>query len=68
LTFSRNLVRTTRASELESIDKSTKASEFVGKRGEDFQFEHLSQDVEFLECSAVKGEIDGLTKWIENYC
>jgi signal recognition particle receptor subunit beta len=67
LTKELNLVRTTRASELASTDNSSKSSDYLGKRGEDFQFEHLPQNVEFLECSALKGDVEELTVWIEKY-
>lgn len=62
----------TRSAALSAQDGSTGgASVYLGKKGKDFDFSHLSMRVEFLECSGrgSKGEegeadIENLEKWL----
>lgn len=63
--FFRNLVRTTRNSQLQSVDNSTQDIVFLGKKGKDFEFSQLSQNVDVVECSAQKREFEDLSSWIE---
>uniref|UniRef100_A0A6B2EGR0 Signal recognition particle receptor subunit beta n=1 Tax=Phlebotomus kandelakii TaxID=1109342 RepID=A0A6B2EGR0_9DIPT len=60
-----NVVRSTRKSQLESVDSSSKSSAFLGKQGKDFEFIHISQYVDVLECSLKNGDIAGLTDWLD---
>lgn len=38
---------------------------FLGKKGKDFEFSQLSQNVDVVECSAQKREFEDLSSWIE---
>lgn len=60
-----NLIRTTRASQLQSVDNSEKKEIFLGKEGKDFEFSHLTQNVQILESSALKKELNHLSDWID---
>jgi len=49
-----NTLRVTRSAMLESTDSSSKSSAFIGKKGKDFEFQHLQPlSVDFAECTAV---------------
>ncbi|XP_055689620.1 signal recognition particle receptor subunit beta [Lutzomyia longipalpis] len=60
-----NLVRSTRKNQLESVDSSGKSNVFLGKQGKDFEFIHISQYVDVLECSVKNNDIDSLTDWLD---
>lgn len=53
-----NTLRVTRSAQLSSIDSSASDSNlFIGKKGKDFEFQHLQPlRVEFAECAAVSQE------------
>ncbi|XP_063698792.1 signal recognition particle receptor subunit beta [Culicoides brevitarsis] len=55
-----NLIRVTRTSQLQSVDNSNSGQVFLGKEGKDFGFSQLSQQVEFVECSAKDGNLKEL--------
>ncbi|KAI5644243.1 signal recognition particle receptor beta subunit domain-containing protein [Phthorimaea operculella] len=68
-----NLVRLTKSSQLQSVDPSqSNEAAYLGKRGKDFEFSHLSCKVEFAESSANTGDDDQPTdtkaveEWISN--
>ncbi|XP_063974627.1 signal recognition particle receptor subunit beta [Diachasmimorpha longicaudata] len=46
-----NLVRVTKSSQLEATDASSRNT-FLGKRGKDFEFDDVSERIEFGECSS----------------
>lgn len=60
-----NLIRTTRTNQLQSVDDSDSNNVFLGKHGKDFEFSHLAQNVQILECSAQKQELSQLSDWID---
>lgn len=61
-----NVIRSTRASKLESVDSSRDSTNsFLGKQGKDFEFAHLPQNVQILESSAKKNELNHLRDWID---
>lgn len=60
-----NVVRSTRKNQLESVDSSSKANSFLGKHGKDFEFIHISQYVDVLECSVKNKDIASLTDWLD---
>ncbi|XP_059613281.1 signal recognition particle receptor subunit beta [Phlebotomus argentipes] len=60
-----NLVRSTRKNQLESVDSSAKSNVFLGKQGKDFEFIHISQYVDVLECSVKNQDIGSLTDWLD---
>ena len=66
-----NTLRVTRAAALEGQDGGSSSAVYVGKKGKDFDFSHVSPvSVEFGECSA-RGKTDGeaeisvVQKWLE---
>jgi len=60
-----NLVRTTRQSQLQSVDNSASDQVFIGKQGKEFEFTQLTQNVKVAECSAQKCELDDVTAWVQ---
>lgn len=60
-----NLVRQTRMNRLQSVDNSSGDEVFLGKTGKDFVFNHLSQDIQFVECSAKSRDLSGIVNWIK---
>ncbi|GAB0086144.1 Signal recognition particle receptor subunit beta [Sergentomyia squamirostris] len=60
-----NLVRSTRKNQLESVDSTAKSNVFLGKQGKDFEFIHISQYVDVLECSVKNEDIASLTDWLD---
>lgn len=62
----RNLIRKTRASQLESIDKSSTNLIFLGKTDKNFEFSQLKQKISFVECSAKKLQFQGLEDWLRS--
>lgn len=61
----RNLVRSTRMRQLESVDDKAKQTVFLGRQGKDFEFAHLSQNVEIAETSAANDDLDNLRDWLD---
>ncbi|XP_072174445.1 signal recognition particle receptor subunit beta-like [Diadema setosum] len=67
-----NTLRVIRAATLSSTDGSTSdAQAFLGKQGKDFDFSHLSNTVDMVECSAKgtggsedEGDLNTVTEWI----
>lgn len=64
--FFRNLVRNTRQNQLKSVDNSSNEQVFLGKQGKDFEFSHLSQSIEVIECSSKDNDIDSIHRWLKN--
>ena len=62
----RNLIRKTRTSQLESIDKSFANMVFLGKTDRNFEFSQIKQKISFVECSAKKLQFQGLSDWLES--
>lgn len=64
--FSRNTLRITKASQLESVDPKDKKSVGLGNDDGEFDFDLLK--VEFAECNAFSSDasvnIDGLKEWL----
>lgn len=64
-----NLVRVTKASQLEATD-DTFSTTFLGKHGKDFQFSDLNTKIEFAECSAfnkdsnTSADIEEVQNWL----
>lgn len=63
--FSRNLVRNSRQNQLQSVDNSTSDQVFLGKQGKDFEFAHLSQPIDVIECSTRDDKIENLHRWLK---
>ncbi|XP_055310583.1 signal recognition particle receptor subunit beta [Sitodiplosis mosellana] len=61
-----NLVRNTRQNQLQSVDNSTSDVVFLGKQGKDFEFVHLSQSVEVIECSGRENDVKSLKRWLKS--
>lgn len=66
-----NLVRTTKASQLESTNETANNNTFLGKQDKDFEFDHVYPiKVEFAEATAMKGDedkssdLEHLEKWL----
>lgn len=62
----RNLVRNTRQSQLQSVDNSANDQVFLGKQGKDFEFAHLPQTVDVVECSGKDGDLDNIIEWLDS--
>ncbi|XP_055843241.1 signal recognition particle receptor subunit beta [Episyrphus balteatus] len=60
-----NTVRKTRTSKLQSVDDSENKVVFLGKEGKDFEFSHLSQNVQFYEGSGKNNDLANLSDWID---
>lgn len=60
-----NLVRNTRQSQLQSVDNSTTDAIFLGKQGKDFEFGHLPQAVDVVECSSTDNNLDDIHRWLK---
>ncbi|KOX70646.1 Signal recognition particle receptor subunit beta [Melipona quadrifasciata] len=65
-----NLLRTTKANQLEATDASI-TNVFLGKQEKDFDFSHLDTNIEFAECSAynkdseISADIEQLNNWLK---
>lgn len=64
--FYRNLVRNTRQNQLKAVDNSSNEQVFLGKQGKDFEFTHVSQPIEVIECSSKDNDIDSIHRWLKN--
>lgn len=51
--------------QLESVDDKASQSVFLGRQGKDFEFAHVSQNVEIAEASAVSEDLDNLKDWLD---
>lgn len=61
-----NIVRVTRSRKLQSVgEDNTPKPVFLGKEGKDFEFSHISQNVQFFECSAKDNQLNNLSDWID---
>lgn len=49
---------------MRSVDGTDNIPEFIGKEGRDFEFEHIAQKIEFLECSAKENTLGDVLEWI----
>lgn len=59
-------VRDTRSRKLQSVgDDEVNKPIIVGKPGRDFEFAHISQNVQFFESSAKDNQLSSLTDWID---
>lgn len=65
--FVRNLVRNTRQNQLQSVDNSASDQVFLGRPGKDFEFGHLSQSVEVVECSGKEGDLENVHTWLQQF-
>ena len=66
----RNLLRTTKASQLESTNDTASNNTFLGKEDKDFDFDDLSPiKVEFVETTALQGDDEKLSdlEFLENW-
>lgn len=61
----RNLVRNSRRSQLQSVDGSASEQVSLGKQGKDFEFGHLNQTVDFVECSSKECDLENVHTWIQ---
>uniref|UniRef100_A0A1B6E0T6 Signal recognition particle receptor subunit beta n=2 Tax=Clastoptera arizonana TaxID=38151 RepID=A0A1B6E0T6_9HEMI len=67
-----NLLRVTKAKQLNSTEDVANSNNYLGVIGKDFKFSHIPLAVEFVECAAMKNEMDapadikGIKMWIEN--
>lgn len=61
-----NLVRQTRTSQLESVDQQNADAVFLGRSDKDFEFGQVSQNVQFVACSAKEPQIDDLTAFLDS--
>jgi signal recognition particle receptor subunit beta len=69
--FSRNVLRTTKSSQLKSTNEAANNNTFLGKKEKDFEFSHLLPiKVDFAESSAMNvdpekpAELEALEKWL----
>ncbi|TDG53030.1 hypothetical protein AWZ03_000573 [Drosophila navojoa] len=61
-----NTVRDTRSRKLQSVgDDEVNKPITLGKVGRDFEFSHISQNVQFFESSAKEKQLSDLTDWID---
>lgn len=62
-----NLLRVTKASQLQSVGEGSNNNSFLGKQGQDFEFSHLGPiKVEFVEAVAKSGEnLSPVTSWLQ---
>ncbi|XP_034483455.1 signal recognition particle receptor subunit beta [Drosophila innubila] len=59
-------VRDTRSRKLQSVgDDEVNKPIILGKPGRDFEFAHISQNVQFFESSAKDNQLNNLTDWID---
>ncbi|EDW73297.1 uncharacterized protein Dwil_GK17473 [Drosophila willistoni] len=59
-------VRDTRSRKLQSVgDDEVNKPITLGKLGRDFEFAHISQNIQFFESSAKDKELSNLTNWID---
>lgn len=59
------MVRSTRMRQLESVDDKASQTIYLGRQGKDFEFAHISQNVEIAEASAANSELDNVTDWLD---
>lgn len=50
---------------MESVDDKASQSVFLGRQGKDFEFAHISQNVEIAEASAVEEDLGNLKDWLD---
>ncbi|XP_030572364.1 signal recognition particle receptor subunit beta [Drosophila novamexicana] len=61
-----NTVRDTRSRKLQSVgDDEVNKPVILGKPGRDFEFAHITQNVQFYEGSAKDNQLNHLTDWID---
>lgn len=62
-----NLLRVTKASQLQSVGEGGNNNSFLGKQGQDFEFSHLGPiKVEFVEAVAKGREnLTPVTSWLQ---
>ncbi|KAG0714624.1 Signal recognition particle receptor subunit beta [Chionoecetes opilio] len=62
-----NLLRVTKASQLQSVGEGSNNNTFLGKQGQDFEFSHLGPlKVEFVETVAKGGEnLSPISTWLQ---
>ncbi|XP_067642882.1 signal recognition particle receptor subunit beta [Eurosta solidaginis] len=61
-----NIVRSTRSRKLQSVGEEDASKPLcLGKEGKDFEFSHVQQNVQFIECSAKENQLNNLSDWIE---
>ncbi|ALC43508.1 SrpRbeta [Drosophila busckii] len=59
-------VRDTRSRKLQSVgDDEVNKPITLGKPGRDFEFAHISQNVQFFECSARDNQLNHLADWLD---
>lgn len=58
-------MRTTRQSQLESVDNSSPDRIFIGTQGKDFEFSQVSQPVDVAECSAQRSDLKDVEQWLK---
>lgn len=68
ISMRRNLLRVTKASQLQSVGEGSNNNSYLGKQGQDFEFSHLgSMKVEFVEAVAKGGEnLTPITSWLQH--
>ncbi|KAG0034648.1 hypothetical protein BGZ81_003692 [Podila clonocystis] len=59
-----NKLRQTRTAALDTQDSEGNENVFLGFEGQDFSFQDLENEVEFIECSAENKDIEGVKDWI----
>ncbi|KAG0075769.1 hypothetical protein BGZ93_005638 [Podila epicladia] len=59
-----NKLRQTRTAALDTQDMEGNENVFLGFEGQDFSFQDLENEVEFIECSAENKDIEGVKDWI----
>lgn len=59
-----NKLRQTRTAALDTQDSEGNENVFLGFEGQDFTFQDLENEVEFIECSAENKDIEGVKDWI----
>ncbi|KAF9164586.1 hypothetical protein DFQ27_002234 [Actinomortierella ambigua] len=59
-----NKLRQTRTAALDTQDAEENETVFLGFEGQDFSFLDLENEVEFIECSVERDDIDAVREWV----
>lgn len=60
-----NRLRSTRTARVEQSEED-ETEIFLGYEGEDFKFEHVDNELEFVSCSVENKDIEKVQDWIRN--
>lgn len=66
--FNSNKLRQTRTAALDTQDADGNENVFLGFEGQDFTFQDLENEVEFIECSAESKDMETIKDWMAAVC